>query len=1325
MGLLYNGNYVLYAPTDRPVYQTMNSNGILPDSLNGKTWVSEYPADMDADDLIILDVSKAFSARYFGWSGETTSAGENVLKSAGSLSDYLAGCVSDSVYQEALVSVGSTSVTASIEAITTNFQQTCPAAGLEMAQQILKLREDTTRDEIVILFTDGTPTVGVASDYEHSASEDAEIKETYWSGLAGARDAIELANEMKNTDGIQIYTIGTSGLAANVPNAYNVTVNETLPITGEQFLEYVSSNYASATAEHNVTPGTDTTYVQKSELVVTPGVAARAIDYTKTSDDGDISVAFNQIMQSVSQPSVTLDGNAVLKEYLSDYFDLNCVDESGITVYVAPYTGKDSIGMYTFGAPVLASTVFSGIEVTLSADSGRDNVVVNVTGFDYSANYVHQETGTPEGYKIIVEVPIKDRAGFWGGNGVPTNKDTTAIYDKPVENGGVEVQDFPMPEVNIPVDPEITANNVTVYYGSAVSEQNLGVTIKIGGVDVTIKDDDTFEPAAEWMDDYAALYWDTTEEYPDMNPVNSNNTAKSDKQNEHLYAIKLDPDGGDAEFENLNPSNTAGETVVVGTPVTANDGVTIIDQKAETEATVYVLVPVITFKDATIAYGTTPDLSQNLVGVEWVNSVAGETAKGEILGSAPTLVYTYTSGGTTAGGADYTSDTMIQVTVKTEAGVDLMSVVTFKWQVCNGVQDSATHAHDPDGEENASHSGTADSFEFWIHVSTYALEDAVVIDFGLSVDIHVLLNDRLVSGQSAAITGLVNKDKTGTASATCDGIYGTATIEDGVVTYTLNKSNGMEMKEEEIFYYVIEYKVGDDTETIYAKITIIPATTIYFEDRFLDYSVTNNVNGEWVTTAGGWETDGTDVSGNHTQDEDRPGSGLAATIDKNNVYGYDSQYIDMATYSMGSAKWVTVDADKYATATFSFYGTGFDVISLTSSDSGTIGVIVSKYNDDNSLTVVENYLVDTYYGYTYGNDPSTEEDKNVWYVDDDASDTLYQVPVIKVEGMEYGHYQVQIIATYAEFFDHKREDGKYTSYDFYLDAIRIYDPANDGANSTVVKDAYIADGEGWPTYVELRNLIITANTFDKLDDETVNGIIFIDGNKALSDSTYPEGTEPDSPVTGKNYEISDYINFGPNNELYLDSKQAIAFKLEDDSNVVDIQLALKTVGSFADDSANGTNQGVADGDGKATVTISYIDDNGAKKVYLTQSIETATDMYYSIKDLRNRIVIIENTGDAGILSITNVKITYSTNPYAIEVIDLFGMTENVGTTALAALNADEEEEQPEQNVPGTDVEENPTTGDLNVEMVTLLVLTFCVMTLAVLVISGTSKRNAK
>ena len=678
-----------------------------------------------------------------------------------------------------------------------------------------------------------------------------------------------------------------------------------------------------------------------------------------------------------------------------------------------------------------------------------------------------------------------------------------------------------------------------------------------------------------------------------------------------------------------------------------------------------------------------------------------------------------------------------------------------------GVGSSAVTGGDADGETVNTLGYTTASTVVWFAVkaTTKVVPDTVVIDFGLPVDIHPLVNDLMMSTGNAVLAGIGPYDSSLTYTATLDadfvdtewltiGTYGKAQI---TATGADNMKNAviryvpatMQMDKEVTFTYAVHYTgtVGSQGY-YYSTVTVIPATTIYYEDNFKavdgsDYitystytqtgSTVNELdNHTWVKVE-----DADDNTPSDSQAEDRPGDYNISfgNIDANNLYGYDGAYAAMKMYSNGSAMKFTAgiagSTVTYGTAEFTFKGTGFDVISLTSSDTGTIVVEVDDLSVANENGVAEYYyVVDTYYGYKYGDDPSTTEEKNVWYVDTNSTDALYQVPVIKAEYAEYSQYKVTITVTYADFFDHKMENGQYSSYDFYLDAIRIYDPANDGVGNSTIQDAYVADGEGWPSYQELRNMIITANTFDSLgENDSVDGIVFIDGNSALTN----DNASQKNPLTGKSYAISDYANFGPNNELYLAPNQAIAFNLADASNVASIQIALKSVGDFAT-GTNGSVNNIPDGSGAASVKIYDATDTSKTNVISTDSVGTATDMYYDITDLMGKTVIIQNAGSEGILSITNVKITYKADPDGTNNTVMLSATSNTGVLALAALNAVEEEEQPEQpgeNVPGTDVEENPVTGDLNIEIVSMVVLTACVMTLAVLVLAETRKRNAK
>ena len=472
---------------------------------------------------------------------------------------------------------------------------------------------------------------------------------------------------------------------------------------------------------------------------------------------------------------------------------------------------------------------------------------------------------------------------------------------------------------------------------------------------------------------------------------------------------------------------------------------------------------------------------------------------------------------------------------------------------------------------------------------------AYVVDFGLPLRITELFDSNVAA--TALVTDVkLAKDQTFR--------YGTVELvgnkTDAQLNYTLNKT----IHGAEVITLDIELTItfADGTQiklpTTQKHITIIPATTVYYEDTF---SVFIRFEGSGCS----WTTDGTTVSKEQSADRIAHGG---------NVYGYDQAYDTMSKFSLGSAHKVTVSGSNYATAKFSFYGTGFDVISATTNTSGTIVVSVTGANGYS-----KNYLVDTYYGYTY--DSATGK----WTPAPDAAKALWQIPVMKVANLDYGKYDVTITVAYADFFSHGQNGGG--SYDFWLDAVRIYDPAGaaDGSKENYEK-AYKADGECWPTYMELRDMIIRDNSFTA--DSTANGMIFIDGQ------------------TG-NVSMADYTSYGPNNELYLAKGQAVAFRLNAAGNVADIQIALKAI-----------QAGI-----KAHAVITTTD--GAK--LFDGDIATATDMYRSILAANGKTVVITNTGD-GILSITNLKVTYSEKPVATDTLSLT-MDEK---SALAALSAVDE-----------------------------------------------------
>lgn len=578
--------------------------------------------------------------------------------------------------------------------------------------------------------------------------------------------------------------------------------------------------------------------------------------------------------------------------------------------------------------------------------------------------------------------------------------------------------------------------------------------------------------------------------------------------------------------------------------------------------------------------------------------------------------------------------------------IQINSNATGSWNIAKGDDAKATtYVTHYDLENSAAYTNelTKNSGADFTHTVVWfavvwkvqALPDTVVIDYGLPVDISVLTNDmfgesgKLVAVGSAEGVTLdaheaalhANFLTNGQPKTSYQAEYGTAQVNaNGKVRYT---PSTMEMNGYDKFAYAVNYTGATNPGYYYDTVTVIPATTIYYEDNFLTYqsftwnngwTEVDENNAKWTWTQ---ETDTPDG----VQAEDRPGE--YSLTDANNIYGYDDANLNMSTHSLENAAKATVNYDNKAHASFTFWGTGFDIISMTSNTTGNILVDIEK-NVDGTWTEHANFAVDTYYGY------KQDADGN-WVVDPEANDSLYQVPIIKMANQPYGQYKVTIKASYDPGFDHV-EPSYEGSYDFYLDAIRIYDPANDGDSDgntdTTIEDAYVADGEGWPTYFELRNKLIATDTLGNSDtNNEIVGEVFIDGDATIG-----------------NAQLSNYASYGPNNEVYLAKGQSIAFKLSD----VVIQKDGKNV-SIVDQ----IHLGIKSADGSAvTYTIKNIARNSNSETGVTAgnayhektaTVNTATDMYYDITGYRNDIIVITNTSD-GILSLTNIKATYTQNP---------------------------------------------------------------------------------
>ena len=480
---------------------------------------------------------------------------------------------------------------------------------------------------------------------------------------------------------------------------------------------------------------------------------------------------------------------------------------------------------------------------------------------------------------------------------------------------------------------------------------------------------------------------------------------------------------------------------------------------------------------------------------------------------------------------------------------------------------------------------------------TFNWNKAFVVDFGLPVVIRP--NDVNENLKNATLTAAEITQSTTYANISVD--------NDKNITYTLKQTIDGDDNFSVRYMGNITTDNGTQTGHVDYSIKVIPATSVYYEDSFATFNP-----GAGAATGAKWSIDKDDTAAKVETNQ------ALSALGAQDIYGYDKAYKDSTKLSMGSAHKVTVSADmaktwtptsQWPTATFTFKGTGFDVISLTDNTSGAIFVDVYA-GKGTSGKRVKSYIVDNYYGYKQEKDAAGNV---TWVVDQNAKNALYQIPVMKINDLTYGEYTAVITVFYDGAFNQTTSN----QYNFWLDAIRVYNPMGTGTDANA---NYVKDNEGYPQYIKLHDeLVKTGSSIDAKLSTTV----FIDG---AAEAT-----------------IAQYKNYGPNNEVYLANGQAITFKIPANANIASIQIGAKA--------PNGT----------AKMTVTGTDD--------PKEISSATEMYYKVNvdaTAADKEVTIANEG-TGILSLTNLKITFKTNPNA--TVTLAALTDDDQANAVAQVRA--------------------------------------------------------
>lgn len=470
-------------------------------------------------------------------------------------------------------------------------------------------------------------------------------------------------------------------------------------------------------------------------------------------------------------------------------------------------------------------------------------------------------------------------------------------------------------------------------------------------------------------------------------------------------------------------------------------------------------------------------------------------------------------------------------------------------------------------------------------------DDTIVLDYGLPVEVDVMAND-VVTNYGEVIKNGENGTISMTISDTADdydesnytgiisdsvftGEYGTAEVKDGKIVYTLTRDFcGIEKVPYSVTATVTLVDGTEKSTTVTGTLTVIPATSVYYEENF------GPKDGKLVTTQTNkakFTTEGTSLTGYQE-------TGFVGTT-TDSTYGTDAVYLNNLGDSYGTS--LKVDTtDGAAQYSYSFTGTGTTIYGRVSNETGYIRVTVKNSDGD----TVETQYIDTI---NYVTVPDGETDQIL-------DTTLYNIPIYQNTALGNGEtcYDTYTVTIYV----YKSGTLHDTNNEFYLDGIRVYQPmgtsTKDNEGYATANSAYSTDGEQNVAVVNIRKKIV-----------------------ADSEAGYANDVFTLTDVNGEIWDVEEYSNIGPNQELYLKEGYNASFALVNwDSKSYKLYLGMKA--------PNGKASEVTVGSG-------------------TFEIGNSTDCYYDISDyvevktLEDGTVVgyVNIEGVSGLTALTNLKVT--------------------------------------------------------------------------------------
>lgn len=523
---------------------------------------------------------------------------------------------------------------------------------------------------------------------------------------------------------------------------------------------------------------------------------------------------------------------------------------------------------------------------------------------------------------------------------------------------------------------------------------------------------------------------------------------------------------------------------------------------------------------------------------------------------------------------------------------------------------------------DVNYEGTTDKGNFTgkITVLTYKATDKVyVFDYGLESNIA----EKNANGDGLFQGGtFYNKEATGDMATTAK--LGKITAAEGNTQTTISGSDIVINKDEsaksavtfkptafmdkvENYNYTANiakvdtpfYDTNPETgTTVNGTIKTMPANVVYYEDNFANEVTVTDKDGVKIVNS-------TPIK-------------LSQSNSQTELYGHDDAYANPDNNdSAGSSTAMTVGAK----ATFTFKGTGFDLISRTS---GTSGSIVYKVKNMDTSTVVTYGAVDTYYN----------------------NGDLYQLPVISIKDLTYGKYEVTLLVP---------KSNMEKASTFYLDGVRIYNPLNDNDEKDKKEmDASYIKNEVSAETTSIRKMILgdCKITENGIKDDSGSYITSAEVKGSTSSILYCAEDASNMSFLGEvNQEdmnkgasvtysssLAEYLRRGPSNEVYLTGATGIGFVVKaDETKDSTLQVEAKKVDMSTESDETASKETIL------SMVTKTTDDSYAKKEI--SAINTKTAMYYNIPvkdaillDDGSYLVVLTGTvTNKQCISLTNLK----------------------------------------------------------------------------------------